>query len=184
MQLAPDVASKFRSAINYTSSADNIEKWFVDYYTTGFVALKVHDTINATLLYEKYLHCNNAETKTISRSTGKSFVIALVGIAVDEGLINISDRVSKYVPKLADHPYGNVTIKNLLQMSSGIRFNEDYSDIFSDVNTMSYIVALGSDFYNFIFDINERGRTRRNIKLYLHRYRYLERRCTRLLIVR
>jgi len=152
---ASDATSKFYSAINYTLPTDNIEKWLVDHYATGFVILKVQDTINATLLYEKHLRGNDATTKTISWSTGKSYVSALVGIAVDEGLINISDRVSKYVPKLADHPYGNVTIKNLLQMSSGIRFNEDYNDTFSDVNMMGYTIALGSDFDNFILTLTK-----------------------------
>jgi hypothetical protein len=126
-------------------------KWINDNYVTGLVALKIRNLTNASLLYENYYRGNNHNTKTISWSTGKSFVSALVGIAMQDGLIkSIDDKVDKYIPTLINKSYGNVTIKNLLQMSSGIYFNEDYNDPVSDVNKMSYYIGLGFDFDDFI----------------------------------
>jgi Beta-lactamase class C and other penicillin binding proteins len=57
----------------------------------------------------------------------KSIVSLAVGMAVAEGKIaSLDDRVSKYVPKLADSAYGETTIRNILRMSSGVQFSEAY----------------------------------------------------------
>jgi CubicO group peptidase (beta-lactamase class C family) len=91
------------------------------------------------------------QTKTISWSVGKSFVSALAGIAFDEGKItSLDDPAKKYVPSLTSSAYGNVTIRNLLKMSSGIKFDENYFDMRSDINSMSRYIALGYDFDIFI----------------------------------
>src|ERR1700730_16489952 len=57
----------------------------------------------------------------------KSIVSIAIGMALAEGKIaSLDDAVSKYVPKLADSPYGETSIRNVLRMSSGVRFNEVY----------------------------------------------------------
>jgi CubicO group peptidase (beta-lactamase class C family) len=62
-------------------------------------------------------------------SVAKSFISALVGIAVAEGHIrSIEDPISNYVPVNPGSAYDGVSIRNVLQMSSGARWNEDYSD--------------------------------------------------------
>ncbi|MFT6724683.1 MAG: CubicO group peptidase (beta-lactamase class C family) [Arenicella sp.] len=69
-----------------------------------------------------------AEDKIISWSVAKSFLSALIGVAVEQGKVeNINDPVTKYVPSLVASGYNGVTIKNVLPMSSGIAFNEAYS---------------------------------------------------------
>ena len=76
-------------------------------------------------------------------SVGKSFVSALIGIAIEEGLIgSIDEPITDYVPELFGSAYDNVRIKDVLQMSSGARWNEDYSDPESDI--MRYAVTFGS----------------------------------------
>uniref|UniRef100_A0A6C0C7H5 Beta-lactamase-related domain-containing protein n=1 Tax=viral metagenome TaxID=1070528 RepID=A0A6C0C7H5_9ZZZZ len=156
-----DNISEFHVTSNYSlpkyfNNGTDTAKWIDDHYVTGLVVLKIRNTTNASLLYENYYRGNNRSTKTISWSTGKSFVSTLVGIAAQEGLIkSLDDKASDYVPKLINKPYGNVTIKNLLQMSSGIHFDENYDDPLSDVNIMSYYVGLGFDFDNFIYDMTK-----------------------------
>jgi CubicO group peptidase (beta-lactamase class C family) len=67
----------------------------------------------------------------------KSFVSALVGIAIDEGRIAGADRpVTEYVPALKGSGYDGVPIKDILQMSSGVHFNEDYASWASDISIM------------------------------------------------
>ncbi len=84
--------------------------------------------LDGTIVFEKYYGGNTAASKTISWSVAKSFVSALVGIAVEEDHIDdIQQLVSDYVPILRGTGYEGVSIKDVLQMSSGIRFNEDYS---------------------------------------------------------
>ena len=86
----------------------------------------------------------------ISWSMSKSLISGLIGIALDEGLIGSIDQLAiEYVPELAGSGYEQVTIKNLLQMSSGIRFNEDYGDFNSDINRMGRYFALGMPMAEF-----------------------------------
>ncbi len=73
---------------------------------------------------------------------------ALFGIAVDKQLIgDITHKtVTDYVPELIGSGrsgYEGVPIKHVLQMSSGIAFDEDYFHPFSDINMMGYTLALG-----------------------------------------
>jgi CubicO group peptidase (beta-lactamase class C family) len=77
------------------------------------------------------------ESQLTSFSMAKSFVSALVGIAIDEGRIAGVDRpVTDYVPQLKGSGYDGVPIKHILQMSSGVHFDEDYASWTSDISIM------------------------------------------------
>lgn len=108
--------------------------------------------------YEQYWLGNEPSTKWISWSMAKSITSALFGIAVAEGHIDsIMDPVTKYVPELAGSGYDGVPIKHVLQMSSGIRFDETYGDFGSDINRMGRALALGTPLIEFIATLqNER----------------------------
>ena len=100
--------------------------------------------------YENYWLTGGREVKWISMSVGKSFVSALIGIALDQGHIkSIQDPVSIYVPQLKDSAYDGVSIKDILQMSSGASWNEDYGDPNSDINRSVRIFALGGSLDEF-----------------------------------
>lgn len=87
---------------------------------------------NDTLLYEKYFNKYKKDMWVNSFSVAKSFVSTLVGIALEEGAIeSIDDPASKYVPTLSKD-YGNVSIRNLLEMRSGVDYKEAYYSPFSD----------------------------------------------------
>jgi CubicO group peptidase (beta-lactamase class C family) len=78
-------------------------------------------------------------------------VSALVGIAIAEGKIDsIMDSVTQYVPELKGSAYEGVSLKDVLQMSSGASWNEEYSDWNSDVNRFARAFALGSSLDHFI----------------------------------
>src|SRR2546426_914112 len=63
-----------------------------------------------------------------SWAMGKPVPAMLVGIAIDEGRIrSVDDRAEAYVPALAGAEYGRTSLRHLLQMSSGVRFIEEYS---------------------------------------------------------
>jgi len=69
-----------------------------------------------------------------SFSVAKSFTSTLVGAAIKDGYIkSIDDKVSDYIPDLKGSVYDDVTIKQLLTMTSGVKWNEDYADPKSDV---------------------------------------------------
>jgi CubicO group peptidase (beta-lactamase class C family) len=107
--------------------------------TTGLLILK-----DDRVIFEQYWLGNSAETRWPAWSVSKSFTSALVGIAIHDGKIaGIEDQITKYVPELKGSAYDGVRIKDALQMSSGARWNEDYSDSQSDVNRFGRAFALG-----------------------------------------
>lgn len=75
-----------------------------------------------------------------------------MGIAVKEGIIGdvTKETVTDYVPELKDSGYAGVLIEDILQMSSGIAFTEDYFDPLSDINMMGYTLALGWSIDSFV----------------------------------
>jgi CubicO group peptidase (beta-lactamase class C family) len=88
-----------------------------------------------TIRLEHYAEDHNPESVWISFSVTKSFTSTLIGAAIKDGFINsIEDRVATYLPRLKGSAYGAVSIKNILQMSSGVAWNENYTDPNSDVS--------------------------------------------------
>ena len=123
----------------------DIKEGLSHFHTDGLIILHKGD-----MLFEQYWNGNSKDSKHISFSVAKSYLSALIGIALDEGLIDsIDDTVSKYLDDFGDSGYQDVTIKNLLQMSSGIEFNEDYEDPNSDINKFSRATARGTSFREF-----------------------------------
>jgi CubicO group peptidase (beta-lactamase class C family) len=86
---------------------------------TGLLVIK-----DGKIVAERYQYERQPETRFISFSIAKSITATLVGIALQDGKIkSLDDTVVQYVPKLKDSPYGPVTVRNLLRMSSGTKFN-------------------------------------------------------------
>jgi len=113
--------------------------------TTGLIVLT-----DDRVVFEQYWLGNDATTQTASWSLVKSFVSALVGIAVGEGVIaSIEDPVTRYVPTLTGSGYDGVRLKDVLQMSSGIRWNEDYSDPESDIRRSGRALGQGGSLDSF-----------------------------------
>ena len=82
---------------------------------------------NGQVLAERYQYDRTADQRFVSQSMAKSITSLAVGIALAEKKIaSLDDTVAKYVPKLAGSAYGDTTIRNILRMSSGVRFNESY----------------------------------------------------------
>jgi CubicO group peptidase (beta-lactamase class C family) len=107
--------------------------------TTGLLVMK-----DGRVVYEKYWLGYDETTQAISWSVCKSFVSALVGIAIAEGAIgSVKEPVTRYARELAGSAYDGVSLKDVLQMSSGARWNEDYSDPNSDLNLFGRIHAEG-----------------------------------------
>lgn len=92
--------------------------------TTAFLVF-VHDTLR----YERYSMGYTDTTHSNSFSMAKSFLSVAIGIAVREGYIRSLDQpVSDFLPEFADGLNSHLTIRHLLQMSSGIPFGESYAN--------------------------------------------------------
>ena len=106
---------------------------------------------NGEVRFEQYWLTGGREVQWISMSVAKSFVSALVGIALLEDLIaSIEEPIDKYATGLKGSAYEGVRIKDVLQMSSGARWNEDYSDKDSEIYRLSEATAPGGSFDRFM----------------------------------
>ncbi|WP_245905327.1 serine hydrolase domain-containing protein [Gelidibacter algens] len=86
---------------------------------------------------EKYGDNSNQETLWTSFSVAKSVSSMLVGVALKEGALeSLEDPLKKYIDEFNGYDYGEVTVRQLLTMTSGIEWNEDYEDPNSDVGQM------------------------------------------------
>ena len=98
-----------------------VEKFIEDTKTSALLVIK-----DDVIKYEKYYLGGDENTLFSSNSMGKSFVSALMGIAVSEGYVeSIDDPIGKYIPEFKGTEMENIPIKACLQMASGIRFDED-----------------------------------------------------------
>ena len=88
---------------------------------------------------ERYALGFNASGRWTSFSVAKSFTSTLVGAAVRDGYIrSLDDPVTRYIPALAGSGYDGVSVRQLLSMQSGVRWNEDYTDPASDVARFNF----------------------------------------------
>jgi len=122
--------------------------------STGLLVLK-----GDTVAVERYQYDRKPEHRMQSYSMAKTVVAMLVGIAIAEGKIaSIEDRADKYLPQLKGHPYGETTLRDLLTMSSGVRFREDY-DGKDDVSVLARktIYQQGPGGVNSVLTFTERA---------------------------
>ncbi|MGL4542438.1 MAG: serine hydrolase domain-containing protein, partial [Polymorphobacter sp.] len=91
----------------------------------------IHD---GKVRFERYGLGFGADGRWTSFSVAKSFTSTLVGAAIADGAIaSLEDKVSRYIPDLRGSAYDDVTVRQLLTMTSGVRWNEDYEDPRADV---------------------------------------------------
>jgi CubicO group peptidase (beta-lactamase class C family) len=106
----------------------------VDAYMAGQRNAGLLILVDGKIRLEKYALGFNADKRWTSFSVAKSFTSTLVGAAIKDGSIrSIDDAVTNYIPALKGSGYDGVTVRQLLTMTSGVRWNEDYADPNSDV---------------------------------------------------
>jgi len=132
-------------SFTYKGKTYNFKKLMKDTWTTGLIVIK-----DDKICFEEYYLGQGPDDLHISWSVGNSFVSALIGIAVAEGKIaNINLLVSDIVPRLKGTGYDGVSLKDVLEMSSGVQFDENYADFYSDINRMGRTIALGKSINEF-----------------------------------
>ena len=137
-----------KAIFHYKMPDEPMNEAWVGYLDTALVNSKTFAFLvirNDSLLYEKYLDNWKEDQLFPSYSVAKSFTSALVGIALEEGKIhNLNDPITDYLPELlvSDKRFKFVTIQHILDMRSGIKFNENYPNLFADVWKMGFSIDL------------------------------------------
>jgi CubicO group peptidase (beta-lactamase class C family) len=126
--------------ISYDGTIYKFDDFFEKNKCTAFMIIK-----DDSILYEKYFLGRDQSSYVPSFSAAKSFVSALVGIAIEEGSIkSVQDPITDYIPELKnnDERFSKITIEHLLNMRSGILFKESYFNPFGNVAKSYYGLNL------------------------------------------
>ena len=103
---------------NYTfdNHAYTLDQYMKRNEVTGFLVLKDNQ-----IIYERYFHGADQQSRFLTNSVGKSITSTLVGIALKDGKISsVNDPIIKYLPELKQSGFNRVTIKQALEMASGL----------------------------------------------------------------
>lgn len=92
-------------------------------YTDGIIILH-----SGKIVYERYFGEMNASSLHALMSVTKSFTGTLAALLVAEGKLNPSMRVDYYLPELAGSGFGNATVREVMDMTTALRYSEDYTD--------------------------------------------------------
>jgi len=107
----------------WKQQSKSVEDYLTKTNTTSLLVL--HDGV---IVHEDYRLGTQQADARVSWSMSKSFLSALFGIAVEKGQVDLNKAVTDYVPELIDSAYKDVPLVNVLNMASGVAFNEDYLD--------------------------------------------------------
>jgi len=121
-----------KAAFEVNPKVGNLENLLASTGTQAFIVIK-----DDVIKFEKYFNGAQRDTLVTSFSTAKSIDSALVGFAIADGYIkSLEDPITNYLPELAkrDIRFQQITIRNLLEMNSGIRYEEKDISFFDDGN--------------------------------------------------
>ncbi len=112
----------------------SVDAFLASSKTVAFLVIK-----SDSIVYEKYYQGYHETSIVPSFSMAKSVTSILIGCAIDDGLIkSVDEPMVNYIPELKKNGLEKVTIKHLLQMTSGIAFNESYTNPFGDAASIYY----------------------------------------------
>ncbi|WP_375279904.1 serine hydrolase domain-containing protein [Pseudooctadecabacter sp.] len=149
MPPASDTVNRLQSGAPMDMPA-GFAAWTQDRAVTAIIVAQ-----NGVIRHESYPLTADGEddpaaSRRISWSVAKSFLATLMGVLHEDDTIpDLDAPVTDYVPTLNGSAYDGATIRDVLQMSSGVTFDEDYLDFWSDINRMGRVLALGRSMDGF-----------------------------------
>jgi CubicO group peptidase (beta-lactamase class C family) len=121
----------------YDGAELSIDDYLANQAVAGLLVIK-----NGKIVFERYRLGNTKENVWVSFSVSKSVTSMLVGAAIKDGYIeSVDEKVTDYLPRLKGSAYDQSSIRDVMQMSSGVKWNEDYADRQSDLNKLTSSVT-------------------------------------------
>jgi CubicO group peptidase (beta-lactamase class C family) len=105
-----------------------IQQFLDDNFTDGFIVLN-----QGAIVFERYMNGMTERSCHLSQSVAKSLTGSLIGILAARGDLKVEGLITDYLPELKATGYDGATLQHVLDMSSGVAYNETYTDPFSDV---------------------------------------------------
>ena len=113
---------RVRTQFETDSAIDDFDSFLADNRTQAFIVIQ-----NDAIIYEQYFNGASRDSIVTSFSIAKSFASTLIGLAIEDSYINsVDDPITDYLPELLerDPAFADITIRHLLMMSSGIKYEE------------------------------------------------------------
>jgi CubicO group peptidase (beta-lactamase class C family) len=110
------------------TTAMTIQGWLDSSYTDGFIVLH-----KGAIVFEQYQNGMSDRTLHLSQSMAKSFVSTLAGILIGKGLLNPAELITTYLPELVHTAWNGATLQQVMNMTTGVRYVEDYTAHDSDI---------------------------------------------------
>ncbi len=133
----PMADRQIEPTFTYAGKTWTVADYMAAYNVSGVLVLK-----DGKVVMERYGMGRGPQDRWTSFSVAKSVTSTLVGAAIKDGKIKgLSAPVTDYIPELKGSGYDGVTVRQLLMMSSGVRWNEDYTDPKADVAVAGTVVV-------------------------------------------
>lgn len=125
-----------RPITDFTFAIDGVRYDLFDVLAMNRVAAMMMVKDDA-VVFERYFMGNTQDTRWMSMSIVKTITVMLIGAALEDGYIeSLADPVTRYLPELQDTAYDGVTVEQIIAMTSGVDWNETYTDPTSDRRRM------------------------------------------------
>jgi CubicO group peptidase (beta-lactamase class C family) len=139
VRVLPSARGDFsRFVYAWQGSTRSIDEFMTSLNVVGLLVIK-----DGRIVLERYARGHSVGRRWTSFSVAKSVTSLLFGAAVMDGFVRLDDGVTKYVPQLSGTAYDDVTVRQLLQMSSGVRWSENPADPASDVSQLARLNQEG-----------------------------------------
>ena len=116
---------KFKSS---EGSVETVQNWIDTSYTDGILVLH-----QGSIVFEQYHNNMNPRSLHLSQSMAKSIVGSLAGILIGRGQLDTEGLVSEYLPELEQTAWKGATLRQVLDMTTGVCYVEDYEALDSDI---------------------------------------------------
>lgn len=137
------VANQDLSAVTFprvNGETATIGQMIADSYTDSFLVVK-----SGSIVSEQYFNGMGVDSHHLVNSVTKSFVGMLAGIAVRRGLLDVDALVTTYLPGLDNSAWEGATVRQLLDMTAGANYGEDYEDLNADFWQEASVVGWRPD---------------------------------------
>ena len=114
--------------VNQQNQSTTLLEWLTDNYADGIAV-----SHRGTLVYERYFNRMTQRTLHLSQSMAKSVTSAVAGILVGRGQLDPEEKITSYLPELKKTAWNGATLRHALDMTSGVRYIEDYEALDSDI---------------------------------------------------
>ncbi|SPZ56110.1 6-aminohexanoate-dimer hydrolase [Serratia quinivorans] len=138
-----EVHFDFKDPVTDKVSKKTVADMLYQTRTDAFIVIK-----NGEIRYENYFDGQNSRTRHLMMSVTKSITGMLAATLVAEGKLNRDAKVTEYIPELKDSAYGDATVSQVLDMTVGVKYSEDYTDPNAEVSTYIRILGLVPDVEN------------------------------------